>query len=78
MLAEPAFLVRACYRSVRCLAKAALLIGGLIGPTAAETLPELVTRLGDSSEDQKSWELRPTEADMILLIPESNSPCLVD
>jgi hypothetical protein len=39
---------------------------------------ELVTRLGDSPEDQKSWELRPTEADMILLIPESNSPCLVD
>jgi hypothetical protein len=39
---------------------------------------ELVTRLGDSPEDQKSWELRPTEADMILLIPETNSPCLVD
>jgi hypothetical protein len=39
---------------------------------------ELVTRLGDSSEDYKSWELRPTEADMIPHIPENDTTCLVD
>jgi hypothetical protein len=39
---------------------------------------EFVTRLGDSPENQKSWELRPTEADMILLIPENDITCLAD
>src|SRR5262245_42986951 len=42
--AEPACRVRACYRPVPCLAKVALLIGGLIGPTWAETLPEALVR----------------------------------
>src|SRR5262245_53580759 len=44
MRVERACRVRACYRSVRCLTKVVLLIGGLIGPTSAETLPDALVR----------------------------------